>query len=235
MRGTAWLARPGRGLLLLLAAALLPAWGGCERPPEQNSQPPERQTGQERTGGADRPVIIALGDSLTAGFGLPVEDSYPSLLQEKLAAEGHRHLVVNAGVSGDTTAGGLSRMDWLLRQRADIMIVALGANDGLRGLSPPAMAENLAGIIEKARQNGIRVLLAGMRMPANYGADYQQRFAEVFPALAEKYGLPFLPFLLDGVAGEPGLNQPDGIHPNARGTRLVMENVWQVLRTMLAE
>jgi acyl-CoA thioesterase-1 len=228
-------------LLLVLLLALLP-WAGCERSAPEREAPPASspqqapappQPAQPPPQGASGPVIVALGDSLTAGFGLAEPQSYPSLLQEKLRAAGYPHRVVNAGVSGDTTAGGLARMDWLLQQPVEIMIVALGANDGLRGVAPEAIRKNLAGIIEKARGYGVRVVLAGMRLPTNYGRDYIRRFEAVYPELAESYDVPFLPFLLKGVAMRPNLNQPDGIHPNAAGTRIVAGNVWEVLEPLL--
>jgi len=179
------------------------------------------------------PVVLCLGDSLTAGFGLPQEQSFPSLLQNRLAAEGYPHRVVNAGVSGDTSAGGLARLDWLLRQRVDVLVLALGANDGLRGQSAEAMAGNLSRIIERVKARGIRVLLGGMRMPANYGAEYQRGFAAVFPTLARKHDVALLPFLLEGVAGDPSLNQADGIHPNAKGAKIVADTVWNALKPLL--
>jgi len=224
--GTRWAA-------LLLALALL-GTAGCERQPPAAGQLPASGAASAATApAADAPVILCLGDSLTAGFGLPEEQSYPALLQARLDARGYRYRVVNAGVSGDTSAGGLARMDWLLRTFPDIVIVALGGNDGLRGLSPAALKENLARIIERARGVGARVVLAGMRMPANLGADYTRRFAAVYPVLAREYDVPLIPFLLEGVAADPALNQLDMIHPNAKGTRIVMENVWRVLEPLL--
>jgi len=181
----------------------------------------------------ETPVILMLGDSLTAGFGLPQELSFPSLIQERLWAEGYAYRVVNAGVSGDTSAGGQARLDWLLKGRVDIMVVALGANDGLRGQDPNAIRDNLVAIIDTARTRKIRVVLAGMRMPSNYGSDYARRFAAVYPEVAQAYDLPFIPFLLEGVALRSTLNQADGIHPNAEGSRIVADNVWQGLAPLL--
>jgi acyl-CoA thioesterase-1 len=179
------------------------------------------------------PVIVALGDSLTAGYGLAEEESYPSLLQAHLRQAGYPHRVVNAGVSGDTSAGGLARLDWVLRQPVQVLIVCLGANDGLRGLEPAAMRDNLEAIIVKGSQAGATVILAGIHLPTNYGPAYTRRFDAVFPALARKYQLVFLPFLLEGVAAKPALNQADGIHPTAKGTRIVAANVWKVLKPVL--
>lgn len=178
-------------------------------------------------------TLAVLGDSLTAGFGVAPEEAFPALVQERLRREGYDYRVVNSGVSGDTTAGGLRRVDWVLRTRPSIVIVALGSNDGLRGLSVDAMRQNLGEIITRIRASGARVLLAGMRLPPNYGGEYARAFAAVFPTVASKAGIPLMPFLLDGVAGEPGLNQPDGIHPNARGQQVVATRLWPYLAPLL--
>lgn len=178
-------------------------------------------------------TIVALGDSITAGFGLAPEESYPALLQARLQREGFDYRVVNAGVSGDTTAGGLRRVDWVLRQQPAIVIVALGSNDGLRRLSVTAMRNNLAEIIARARAGGARVLLVGARVPPNYGADYVRDFAAVFPALARAAGVPLVPFILDGVAGIARLNQFDGIHPTPEGQRIIADRLWPHLLPLL--
>jgi len=182
---------------------------------------------------AEEPVIVALGDSLTAGLGVAAEEAYPALLQARLAREGFHYRVVNAGVSGDTTAGALRRVDWVLRARPAIVVVALGANDGLRGLPPATMRDNLVAIVTRLRKGGARVLLAGMRLPPNYGAAYTREFAEAFDAVARRTSVPLLPFLLDGVAGRAALNLPDGIHPNAAGQRMVADTVWRALQPLL--
>ena len=174
-----------------------------------------------------------LGDSLTAGLGVAPDEAYPALLQERLRREGYDYRVVNAGVSGDTTAGGLRRVDWVLRSRPSVVIVALGANDGLRGLSVAAMRANLEQIVERLRAAGAQVLLAGMRVPPNYGEAYGREFAAAFPAVARKTGVPLMPFLLDGVAGDARLNQPDGIHPTAKGQAIIAERVWPYLKPLL--
>lgn len=180
------------------------------------------------------PRIIFLGDSLTAGLGLDLNDSFPAVIQRRLASEGRAFEVVNAGVSGDTSAGGLRRLEWALSEGdPQILVVALGGNDGLRGLPPEQLEENLASIIERAQKRGLRVILAGMEAPPNFGADYTTRFREVYPALARRYGIPLIPFLLDGVAGEPALNQSDGIHPNQRGAQAVADLVWRTLEPTL--
>jgi acyl-CoA thioesterase-1 len=170
---------------------------------------------------------------LTAGLGVARDEAYPALLQERLRREGYDYRVVNAGVSGDTTAGGLRRVDWVLRARPSIAIVALGANDGLRGLSVAAMRENLGRIVERLRAAGAQVLLVGMRVPPNYGEAYGREFATAFPAVARKTGVTLMPFLLEGVAGDARLNQPDGIHPTARGQAVIAERLWPYLKPLL--
>jgi acyl-CoA thioesterase-1 len=164
---------------------------------------------------------------------MPAE-AYPALLQQKLVAEGYKWEVVNAGVSGDTSAAGLERADWALDQgRVRILILELGANDGLRGLPPAELKKNLAAIIERAQGKGIAVLLAGMEAPPNFGPEYTVSFRQVYRDLARQYKIPFLPFLLDRVGGIAALNQGDGIHPNVEGARIVADNVWTVLKPML--
>ncbi len=180
-----------------------------------------------------RPKIVALGDSLTVGLGLLETESYPSLLQNKLDEEGYPFEMVNSGVSGDTSAGGLRRLDWALEGDVRILIVALGANDGLRGLSIAEMKQNLTTIIERAREKNVVVILAGMEAPPNYGAEYVQSFRTAFRDVAGKERVLLIPFLLDKVAGQPSLNQADGIHPNVEGTRIVADTVWPVLRSVL--
>jgi len=180
-------------------------------------------------------VIAALGDSLTAGLGVSPEEAYPAVLEARLRREGFEYRVINAGVSGDTSAGGLRRIDWVLKLRPDVVIVALGANDGLRGQAPDVLRDNLTRIIERARAAGVRVLLAGMRLPPNYGDDYARAFAGVYPAVARATGVPLAPFLLDGVAGDARLNQPDGIHPTVEGQRVIAERLWPYLKPLLTK
>lgn len=180
-----------------------------------------------------RPRIVALGDSLTAGYGLLENQSYPALLQEHIDAEGYGFEVVNAGVSGDTSAGGLRRLDWALEGNVRVLIVALGANDGLRGLSVDEMQENLTAIIQRARERNVVVILAGMEAPPNYGPEYAAAFRQAYREVAQRERVLFLPFLLDKVAGQSALNQRDGIHPNELGARVVADTVWTVLRPLL--
>jgi acyl-CoA thioesterase-1 len=181
---------------------------------------------------ATRPRIVVLGDSLTAGLGLAPDQAYPALLQRRLNDAGLDYEVVNAGVSGDTSAGGLERLDWALQGNARILIVALGGNDALRGLPADALQANLSHIIERAQARHIRVILAGMEAPPNYGRDYIVAFHKVYPALAARYHVAFVPFLLQHVAGLADLNQADGIHPTAAGARIVADNVWAVLKPL---
>ena len=183
--------------------------------------------------GSDR-VVVALGDSLTAGFGVAGDEAWPALIETRLKREGYPYRVVNAGVSGDTTAGGLRRVDWVLRNRPEVAVVALGANDGLRGLGTDAMEANLLAIVERLRAGGARVLVAGMEVPPNYGAAYARAFRGVFPDVARRTGAALMPFLLDGVAADPRLNLADGIHPNAAGHRAIAERVWPHLVALLA-
>ena len=182
--------------------------------------------------GADR-VIVALGDSLTAGLGVARDEAYPALLEARLRHEGLPYRVVNAGVSGDTSAGGRRRLDWVLRTKPEIVIVALGANDGLRGLPVDELRDNLEAIVRRAQGAGARVLLAGMRVPPNYGDEYGRAFAAVFPEVARRTGAALAPFLLDGVAGRARLNQADGIHPTAEGQKLIAAGLWAHLRPLL--
>ncbi|HET9491524.1 MAG TPA: arylesterase [Methylomirabilota bacterium] len=177
--------------------------------------------------------ITVLGDSLTAGLGVAAAEAFPARLQARLKREGYDYRVVNAGVSGDTTAGGLRRVDWVLRTQPDIVVVALGANDGLRGQPPAAMRDNLEAIVKRLQAAGVKVLLAGMRMPPNYGAEYTRQFAAVFPEVARRTGVPLMPFLLDGVAAQAPLLQPDGIHPSAAGHEVIADRLWPHLRPLL--
>jgi acyl-CoA thioesterase-1 len=182
-----------------------------------------------------RPKIVAFGDSLTAGSGVAPNESYPAQLQARLDRAGYRAKVVNAGVAGETTAGGLRRVDWILKGRPDIVILELGANDGLRGLDPAQARANLDAIIRRLKDAGATVILAGMMMPPNYGEDYTRRFAAIYPALARAHGVAFVPFFLQGVGGDPALNLPDGIHPNAAGYRIVVDHLLPVLEPLIKQ
>jgi acyl-CoA thioesterase-1 len=187
----------------------------------------------ERSAVEKRPRIVFLGDSLTAGLGLAAEESVPSLIQRRLDEEGYDYEVVNAGVSGDTSAGGLSRLDWSLDGDVRLLVIELGANDGLRGLPAAAMKRNLGEIISRARRRGITVLLTGMEAPPNYGEAYTSEFRQVYRDLAREHDVAFMPFFLEGVAGIAALNQRDGVHPNADGARLVERKIWASLEPLL--
>lgn len=185
----------------------------------------------------EKPTIVFFGDSLTAGYGLenPTADAYPAAVQRKLDAAGLPWRVVNAGLSGETSAGGLRRVDWILRQRVDIFFVALGGNDGLRGIDPAVTQQNLEQIIAhvRAKHPSAKIVVAGMQMPPGMGDDYTRRFRSIYPAVASRSHATLLPFLLEGVGGRPDLNQSDGIHPTAAGHRLVAETVWKTLHPLL--
>jgi len=198
-------------------------------PPATSAATPPRTTAPATT----RPRIVVLGDSLTAGLGLPIEEAYPSLLQKWIDQEGLQYEVVNAGVSGDTSAGGLSRLDWALDGDVRFLVVALGGNDALRALPAEELRRNLATIIERAQAKRIQVVLAGMEAPRNFGRDYDVRFHQVYPDLAKKYDVPLIPFLLQDVAGIERFNQRDGIHPTAAGAQMVAKNVWTALKPLL--
>lgn len=175
---------------------------------------------------ADEPVhIVAFGDSLTAGYGLAPEDALPAVLEEELKAKGHDVRVTNSGVSGETTAGGLARLEWSLPEDADALILGLGGNDALRGIQPEESEEALDEMLTILNSRDLPVLLAGMMAPRNLGQDYQERFDGIYPRLAEKHGAVFYPFILEGVAANPALNQPDGIHPNRRGVDVIVQSM----------
>jgi len=204
---------------------------GCEgveeeNPPAMSASAPDRSA---------LPKIVAFGDSLTAGFGIGLDEAYPAVLQELLDDEGYAYEVVNAGVSGDTSAGGVRRLDWVLDGRdVEVLILALGANDGLRGLPPAEMKKNLADVIERAKARGIRVLLAGFEAPPDSRDRYLQEFVSVFPELAREHELALLPSLLQDVAGVSELVQEDGKHPNVKGARVLAENVFRALEPFLS-
>lgn len=217
-----WLAR-------LCAAALLAAGCGAGR------DAIETAPSAAAAAVGEQPVVLFLGDSLSAGYGLPADRAFPALVQERIDAAGLGYRVVNAGVSGDTSAGGRRRIDWLLRQPIAVLVLELGANDMLRGQDPAALRANLRAIIEKTRaaQPDVRVVLAGMRAAPNLGHDYLVAFEQSYAALARETGATLIPFLLEGVAGVPRLNQPDGIHPTAEGHRIVADTVWRTLEPIL--
>lgn len=226
--------------LLLLFGCISAACGGSNVSPAPASQtrPPAAATPASSAAASapqKLPKIVAFGDSLTAGLGLPAHQSYPALLQEALRRDGYQYEVVNAGVSGDTSAGGVRRIEWALEGDVRFVILELGANDLLRGQSVAEMKKNLSRIIETAQRRGAQVVLAGMYAPTNTGAVYQQEVAEAFQSLAREHEVKLIPFFLDRVAGVENLNLEDGIHPNAAGTSVVAETVYQSLKPLLDE
>lgn len=178
-------------------------------------------------------VVLAFGDSLTAGLGVPADQTYPALLAARLAREGYRYRVVNAGVSGDTTAGGLRRVDWALRLKPEVVIIELGVNDALRGQKLPAVRSNLEQIVGRFQAAGARVLIAGMRLPPNYGDRYAEDFYRLYGDVARTRSAPLMPFFLDGVGAVERLNQADGIHPTAEGYAIVVDRLWPYLVPLL--
>jgi acyl-CoA thioesterase I len=226
----------GRILIATLAAAFV-ACSPADTPPsvEKREAPPSAAATAPAAPkpASDVPRIVILGDSLTAGLGLDRAQSFPSLLQARLDREGYDYHVVNAGVSGDTSAGGLRRLDWALEGNVRVLVVELGANDGLRGLPVSGMKKNLGEIITRAQARGITVILAGMEAPPNYGPQYTDEFRRAFRELATTHNVPLIPFLLEGVAGLRGMNQGDGIHPNREGARIVENTVWRALEPVL--
>lgn len=215
------------------------AAGAPAPPPVERAAAPETAAGAAPNAAATGlegplPTVVFLGDSLTAGFQLAEGQAWPALVAERLAAEGLPFREVNAGVSGDTSAGGLARLDWVLRAEPDVVVVELGANDALRGQDLASTEANLRAIVERLRAEDVAVLLVGLEIPPNYGPDYARRFSALVPRLAAEYDLPLVPFLLERVAGERSLNLPDGIHPNAEGHRLVAETVAPHLRPLVA-
>jgi acyl-CoA thioesterase-1 len=191
------------------------------------SDPPAR--------GADRRTVVVLGDSLAAGYGLDLSESFPAVLQKKIDETGMKFTVVNAGISGDTSAGGLRRIDWLLKRPVDVLVLELGGNDGLRGIPVGTTRTNLQSIIDRTRQKypNAKIVIAGMQMPPNMGTEYNGAFEKIFPDLARANDCSLIPFLLEGVGGKPELNLPDLIHPTAEGQKIVANNVWAVLKPVL--
>jgi acyl-CoA thioesterase I len=232
---------PARAALLACWAAL--ATGACSSGADEASRAsraaPEAARASEAAPADDpaappvRPKIVAFGDSLTAGLGLLEQEAYPALLQRKIDQAGYEFEVVNAGLSGDTSAGGLRRLDWALDGDVRALIVAFGGNDGLRGLPPSQMKENLTAIITRARERGVVVILAGMEAPPNFGQEYATAFRQAFRDVAAKERVLFIPFLLRDVAGNSALNQADGIHPNRQGAAIMADTVWTVLEPLL--
>ena len=236
----------GRGLPRILVGALLLAGlgAGCSEGGRASGRAAveDYNEGLEAEGAlaaralevpAGAPVVAFLGDSIAAGYQLSADAAFPAVLQRELAADGRPFKLVNAGVSGDTSAGGLRRVDWILRQDPDVLVIELGGNDGLRGLSPVALEDNLRGIVERARGAGADVLLLGLQLPPSLGADYVREVEAVYPRLAAELDLAFVPQFMRGVGGVPELNLSDGLHPTAEGQRRIAERVAPVLGSLL--
>lgn len=240
-----WLRSLGAWLVLSL---LVPNLWSCEQASSDSSSSEAPRDGIGQRLGTDvtaqpglarepareeLPKIVAFGNSLTAGAGIPADQSYPSQLQRRLDESGYRYRVINAGVSGDTTAGGVRRVDWMLKSHPQIVILELGGNDGLRGLPLDQMHDNLAAIIERVQASGAQVILAGMKLPLNYGNEYRAEFEAVYTRLAQAHHVTLMPFFLEGVGAQAKLNQADGIHPTGDGYRVIVDHLWSVLKPLL--
>jgi acyl-CoA thioesterase-1 len=220
----------------LITAALFAACGGASRDSSASSTPTPSQPSAAATPAADLPKIVAFGDSLTAGYGLQPQESYPALLQKMLDADGFKYEVLNAGVSGDTSAAGVRRIDWSLDAgNVRFLVLELGANDFLRGQPVAETKKNLAAIIERAKSRNVRVLLAGMLTTSEFGRGYETEIRDAFQSLAKEQEVTLIPFFLEGVAGVDELNQQDRVHPNPQGTRIVAANVYKYLKPMLEQ
>ena len=226
---------------LFLMMTILACTGETKEKPSQ-AESPEARTSETtsppaKASEADtkRKVILFLGNSLTAAYGIDPEQGFTAIIQRRLDSLGYQYRVANEGVSGETTAGGKDRIDWILQQKIDILVLELGGNDGLRGIDPKASYDNLQTIIDKVKTKypEAKIVIAGMQAPPNMGADFTREFASIFPRLAVSNKLKLIPFLLEGVGGIPELNLPDGIHPTPAGHQIVAENIWAVLREVL--
>jgi acyl-CoA thioesterase-1 len=229
-------------LFLRVLVPILLVCSSCGQPdaartsePEERPSAPVAAASSTNAANANAPRIVFLGDSLTAGYGLDKDQSVPSLIQKRLQEAGYPYEVVNAGVSGDTSAGGLSRLDWSLAGDVKVLVVELGANDGLRGLPVMELKRNLTEIIARAQAKGIKVILTGMEAPPNFGAAYTSEFRDVYRQLSREHDVTFVPFYLEGVAGIPSLNIADGIHPNPEGSRIVEKTIWSALEPLLVK
>lgn len=227
---------PMRNLNPYLLLFMLTLFLSCgEQKQEGQKQTKKEEISEEKE--KETKTILFFGDSLTAGMGLDPNEAFPAVIQEKLDSLGLNYTVINAGLSGETTAGGRNRIEWVLNQEVDIFVLELGANDGLRGIPPKETRKNLQHIIDIVQQKdpGTEIILAGMQIPPNMGPRYTEEFRDIFPDLAKKNEVELIPFLLEDVAGNPELNQQDGIHPTAQGHQILAENVWEVLKPLLEE
>lgn len=221
--------------LFRMFCILVVSVGGCSDPKQQHVESQAGSAVEEIIVQEDRPLILFFGNSLTAGYGLEEDEAFPSLIQEKIDKEGLAYRVVNGGLSGETTASGLNRLDWFLEEAPAVFVLELGGNDGLRGIAVDETKRNLVQIIQKVKSNypDVQIILAGMQIPPNMGQEYTLAFSGMYEAIAESEQVHLIPFLLEGVAGDPELNLPDGIHPTAAGHELVAETVWTYLRPLL--
>jgi acyl-CoA thioesterase-1 len=228
-----------RGLFCIVCLIAILSCGKNSKNDSENSTTPQNENAEkqdeESKASDDEKVILFFGDSLTAGYGLDTSEAYPALIQQRLDSLGYDYQVVNAGLSGDTSAGGKGRIDWILKQKVDIFVLELGANDGLRGIALSETRQNLQDIIDAVKEKNpeTKIIVAGMQIPPNMGPEYTSEFKNIFPDLADKNNTALIPFLLEDVAGKPELNQEDGIHPTAEGYKAVADNVWEVLKTLL--
>lgn len=212
----------------------------CSTRPEKQKEPLNNSKVEVKTEAdkkAANKTILFFGNSLTAGMGLETQEAFPAIIQRRLDSLGLKYEVINSGLSGETTAGGINRLDWVLKKKVDIFVLELGANDGLRGIPIEETIKNLQEIIDRVweKDPSIRIILAGMMIPPNMGYEYTSEFQNIFPTLAESNKILLIPFLLEGVAGDKDLNQDDGIHPTVEGQRIVAENVWQILKELVEE
>lgn len=225
-----------RSFTLFLSLFILVSFSSCgEATKKEEKESSETSVENDADSEQKKKIILFFGDSLTAGYGLEKGEGFPEILQQKIDSLGLSYLVVNAGLSGETTSGGKNRIDWVLKQNVDVFVLELGANDGLRGIPLEETRNNLQEIIDFVREQNpeIEIILAGMQIPPNMGQDYTSEFRQIFPALAAKNDVYLIPFLLEDVAGKPDLNQEDGIHPTAEGQKIVAENVWEVLKDVI--
>jgi acyl-CoA thioesterase-1 len=216
----------------IFLSGLVAAFVGCEQPKgEAAADPPSPDLTSQR------PAILFLGTSLTAGYGIDPGQAYPALIQKRIDVAGLNYRVINGGVSGETSAGAVRRVDWLLQQPVSVLVLETGANDGLRGLPPDSLRANIQAIFDRAKrlQPSAKLVLLGMRVPPNYGRAYSQQFQSVYSEVAKANGATLVPFLLEGVGGVSALNQPDGVHPTAEGQRRMAATVWRVLEPVLRE
>lgn len=207
----------------------------CKNQNEVGEGQKETQGSETKAADAAQKMILFYGNSITAGYGLDLSEAFPALIQKKIDSLDLNYKVINAGVSGETSSAGLNRLDWVLKQKVDIFVLELGANDGLRGIKLEETKRNLQGIIDKVKAENpqVKIVLAGMEMPPSMGKEYTMEFRQMYKDLASENKVYFIPFLLEGVGGEPTLNLPDGIHPTAEGHQLLSENVWKVLKGIL--